>query len=72
MSEKLKYGIKILVLGQVDLELWIKTISCMHILINNPRTTGPAKILMPFLSFSDNLHLENHINFSQKELIVLR
>ena len=34
----------------------------LHILINNSRTAAPTKILMPFLSSSDNL-FPDHIIF---------
>ena len=37
----------------------------MHVLINNSKSTGPTKILEPFLSFSDNLLQENHIIFQK-------
>ena len=33
------------------------------VLFNNSWTPGPTKILMPFLSFSDNLLQDNHIMF---------
>ena len=34
-----------------------------HVLINNLRTAWPTKISMLFLSFTDNLHEDNHIIF---------
>ena len=52
-SEKLKDGIKISV-DQVVLELLIKT-SKIFVLINNSRNTCASKILIPVVSFTDNL-----------------
>ena len=39
------------------------------VLINNSRITGPTKILMPVLNFSDNLLHDSHIIFQKKVLI---
>ena len=63
--DKLKNGIQILVdqvvFGDID------QCNILHVLINNSRTAGPT---MQFLSFSDNLLLDNH--FSKNLCIILR
>ena len=44
----------------------------LNVLSYNPRTAEASKILMTFLSSSDNLLQDNHIFFFKKILIILR
>ena len=61
LSEKLTNDIKLLV-GQKVLESLIKTI-ILDVVINNSRTSWIIEILMPFLSFSDDLLQDAYIIF---------
>ena len=63
-SEELKNGIKILV-GQAFLEVELLIKPWNFVLIINSTIVWPTEILLPFLSFSDNLFKDAYIIFQK-------